>query len=106
MYMNGSRIALNNSGIGEYLGDVLRNYSCYADDMCLISMYSFGMQQLLNMCQNCQNHHLLYESFSLCLKKKHHNFKQPSLYLYHLEIFIVEYRKYFGKLFIKKKILT
>ena len=70
MYMNGSSIALNNSGIGEYLGDALINYSCYADDMCLINMSSIGMQQLLNICQNCAtNYHLLYESFSLCLKK-------------------------------------
>ena len=33
-------LALNNSGIGGYLGDAFLNHLCYADDICLISLSS------------------------------------------------------------------
>ena len=33
-------VALNNSGIGGYLGDAFLNHLCYADDICLISLSS------------------------------------------------------------------
>ena len=49
MYMDDLSIALNNSGIGGYLGDAFLNHLCYADDICLISLSSSGMQQLLNI---------------------------------------------------------
>ena len=72
MYMDDLSIALNNSGIWGYLGDAFLNHLCYADDICLISLSSSGMQQLLNMCQNyATNHQLIYnsaKSFSLCFK--------------------------------------
>ena len=72
MYMDDLSIALNNSGIGGYLGDAFLNHLCYTDDICLISLFSSGMQQLLNICQNyASNHQLLYngaKSFSLCFK--------------------------------------
>ena len=42
------------------------------DDICLISLSSSGMQQLLNICQNyATNHQLLYNGaklFSFCFK--------------------------------------
>ena len=61
MYMDDLSIALNNSDIGGYLGDAFLNHLCYADDICLISLSSSGMQQLLNICQNyATNHQLLY----------------------------------------------
>ena len=67
-------IALNSYGIGGYLGASFLNHLCYADDFCLISLSSNGMQQLLNVCQNyATNHQLLYNgarSFSLCFKDK------------------------------------
>ena len=31
--MDDLSLALNNSGIGEYLGDAFLNHLCYADDM-------------------------------------------------------------------------
>ena len=31
--MDDLSVALNNSGIGRYLGDVFINHLCYADDM-------------------------------------------------------------------------
>ena len=36
--------------LGEILGGVLVNHLCYADDICLISLSSAGMQQLGNIC--------------------------------------------------------
>ena len=45
--MDDLSIALNNSGIGGYLGDAFLNHLCYADDICLISLSSSEMQQLL-----------------------------------------------------------
>ena len=39
--MDDLSIALNNSGIGGYLGDAFLNHLCYADDiLCLISLFS------------------------------------------------------------------
>ena len=100
MYMDDLSIALNNSGIGGYLGDAFLNHLCYADDICLISLSSSGMQQLLNICQNyATNHQLLYngaKSFSLCFKNNAIKIKQPSFYLAHLKIPIVENCKYLG----------
>ena len=59
--MDDLSVALNNSGIGGYLGDAFLNHFCYADDICLISLSSSGTQQLLNICQNyATNHELLY----------------------------------------------
>ena len=64
--MDDLSIALNNSGIGGYLGDAFLNHLCYADDICLISLSSSGMQQLLNICQNyATNHQLLYYLYNI-----------------------------------------
>ena len=38
--MDDLSLALNNSGIGGYLGDAFLNQLCYADDICLISLSS------------------------------------------------------------------
>ena len=38
--MDDLSLALNNSGIGGYLGDLFLNHLCYADDICLISLSS------------------------------------------------------------------
>ena len=80
VYMDDLSIALNSSGIGGYLGAAFLNHLCYADDLCLISLSSNGMQQLLNICQNyATNHQLLYngaKSFSLCFKDNTIKIKQ------------------------------
>ena len=45
--------ALNDTAIGgDNFGGQLLNHLCYADDMCLISISSSGMQQLLNVCHS------------------------------------------------------
>ena len=52
---------LNSSVIGRYLRDAFLNHLCYTDDLCLISLSSSGMQQLLNTCQTyATNYQLLY----------------------------------------------
>ena len=100
MYMDDLSIALNNSGIGGYLGDAFLNHLWYANDICLISLPSSGMQKLLNICQNyATNHQLLYNGaklFTLCFKNNVIKIKQPSFYFAHLKIPIVENCKYLG----------
>ena len=52
---------LNSSGIGGYLGTAFINHLCYADDLCLISLSSSGMQQLLHICNGyAAEHQLIY----------------------------------------------
>ena len=44
-------VALNNSGIGGYLGDAFLNHLCYADDMsyCLFSILLLVVAILCNL---------------------------------------------------------
>ena len=44
----------------QLVGIKLLNHLCYADDMCLISISSSGMQQLLNACLFYIEHSLLH----------------------------------------------
>ena len=44
--MDDLNIALNNSGVGGFLGDAFLNHVCYADDICLISCFPVE-------CNNC-----------------------------------------------------
>ena len=44
VYMDQLSIRLNRSGIGGDIGGHLINHLCYADDLCLISLSSAGMQ--------------------------------------------------------------
>ena len=69
VYIDQLSIKLNRSGIGGNIGGHLINYLCYADDLCLISLSSAGMQKLLDMCSYAIEHLLTYngsKSFSLC----------------------------------------
>ena len=79
----------------------LLNHLCYADDMCLISLSSAGMQRLLNMCNAHigEQHSLLYngnKSFSMCFKYKEIKFKRHVLLLGDLEILLVSHCRYLG----------
>ena len=49
IYMDGLSTSLDSSNIGGHICGNLWNHLCYADDMCLISLSSAGMQRLLNM---------------------------------------------------------
>ena len=56
-----------------------------ADNMCLISISSSGMQQLLNVCHSFSiEHSLLYnvtKSYSLCFEPNSIKFERPGFYL-------------------------
>ena len=76
---------LNCSGVGGYIGTSFIKHLWYADDLCLISLSSSGMQHLLNICNEyATTHKLLYngsKSFSLCFKKNALRVSAPSFYL-------------------------
>ena len=38
-------VSLNSSNIGGHIGNIFLNYLCYADELCLISLSSAGMQK-------------------------------------------------------------
>ena len=50
VYMDHLSCKLNRSGIGGNIGGHLINHICYADDLCLTSLSSAGMQKLLDKC--------------------------------------------------------
>ena len=54
-YMDQLVIRLNGSGIGGDIGGHLINQLCYADDLCLNSLSSAGVQSLLDICNNYAN---------------------------------------------------
>ena len=89
---------LNQSGVGGDIGGHLINHLCYADDLCLISLSSAGMQSLLNLCSTYAIAHLLTyngcKSYSLCFKSKHIKFHAIIMYLNKLEIPRVDQCKY------------
>ena len=65
LYMDDLSLKLNCSGIGGYIGTSFINHLCYADDLCLISLSSSGMQHLLNICKEYAfTHKLLYNGSS------------------------------------------
>ena len=49
IYMNGLSVVLNSSDNGAQTGYTFLTHLCYADDLCLISLSSAGMQKLLNL---------------------------------------------------------
>ena len=64
VYMDDLSDQLNNSNIGGNFGSgQLVNHISYADDMCLLSFSTAGMQKLLNICDQYSNDHdLIYNS--------------------------------------------
>ena len=68
--------------------------------MCLISISSSGMQQLLNVCHSFSiEHSLLYngtKSYSLCFKPNSIKFERPGFYLGKMLIPKVTQCKYLG----------
>ena len=100
VYMDQLSIRLNRSGIGGDIGGHLINHLCYADDLCLISLSSAGMQSLLDICNSYAIEHVLTynsnKSYSLCFKPKHIKFARPCFYLNWLEIPRVDQCKYLG----------
>ena len=70
VYMDGLSVLLNSSNNGGQIGHTFLNHLCYADDLCLKSLSSAGMQKLLNLClKYTVDHSLTYsakKSFLLC----------------------------------------
>ena len=85
---------LNSSGIGGYLGTAFINHLCYEDDLCLISLSSSGLQQLLHICNEYAAEHQLIcngsKSFSLCFKRKDLKISSPTFFLDQSKIPLVE----------------
>ena len=85
IYMNDLSVLLNDSNIGGKIGGILVNHLSYADDMCLISLSSRGMSQLLEICSNFAiSHSLTYntkKSMCMCITPKSINFVKPSFML-------------------------
>ena len=69
-------VKLNVYNIGGDIDGVLVNHLCHTDVICLISLSSAGMQQVLNVCDTCtyaKEYDLLYnnsKSYFLCFKFK------------------------------------
>ena len=58
VYMDDLSDQLKNSNIGGNFGSgQLFNHISYADDMCLLSFSSAGMQKLVNICDQYSNDH-------------------------------------------------
>ena len=84
VYINQLSVKLNASNIRGDIGGGgggLVNHLRYADDICLVSLSSAGMQQLLNMCDTyAKEYNLLYngsKSYSLCFKPRCPIFNRP-----------------------------
>ena len=50
VYVNELSECLNKSGIGGSMNGTIINHMLYADDICIISLSSTGLQQLLIIC--------------------------------------------------------
>ena len=57
-------VKLNASNIGGDIGGVLVNHLCYSNDICLISLSSAGLQQLLNICDTYAKEYKLLYNFN------------------------------------------
>ena len=61
VYIDGLSDILNKSTIGGPLGGKLINHLLYADDLCIVSLSSAGVQQLLSTSdQYCASHSLTF----------------------------------------------
>ena len=98
--MDDLSLKLNCSGIDGYIGTSFINHLCYADELCLISLSSSGMQHLLNICKEYAfTHKLLYhgpKSFALCFKKTHLKSVLHHFYLDQMKIPTIDQCRYLG----------
>ena len=94
---------LNSSGIGGYLGTAFINRLCYAVDLCLISLSSSGMQQLLHIYNEYVAEHQLIcngsKSFSIYFKRKNLKISSPTFFFDQFKILLAEQCRYLEQLF-------
>ena len=69
IYIDGLSDILNNSIIEGSMGAIRVNPMLYADDLCIISLSSAGLQQLLVQCDDyCRKHSITFNvSKSICI---------------------------------------
>ena len=59
---------LTKSGIGGKINGTWVNRMLYADDICVISLSSAGLQQMFNICNDyCNKHDLILNKKSQCV---------------------------------------
>ena len=100
VYMDQLSIRLNRSGIEGDIGGHLINHLCYADDLCLISLSSAGMQSLLDIWNSYSIEHvrpiIVTNRTPYVLNLNTLNLLDLVFYLNRLEIPRVDQCKYLG----------
>ena len=100
VYMDDLSNILNKTNIGGKVGGMRFNHLCYADDLCLVSISSAGMQKLFNICEKYGvDHDLIYNSaktMCMCFSPKFIKLKSPTLMLDGEVLNFVEKNKYLG----------
>ena len=101
MYVNELCELLNKSGIGGKLVGTIINHMMYADDICIVSLSSSGLQHLLNICSDYYVRHDLKFNVkkSMCMyfstsMNKHSGL--PVIYMGNCECQFVKEVKYLG----------
>ena len=63
IYIDDLSLTLSKSNPGCHLGGRCVNHIAYADDLCILSMSSSGIQNLLNICEKCESQRgIIYNS--------------------------------------------
>ena len=103
IYIDGLSNILNNSLIGGSLGGKRINHMLYADDLCIVSLSSAGLQKLLSICDEyCASHSITFNvkksvcMFFKCTVNKHCD--NSTVFLSGNQINFVQEVKYLGVL--------
>ena len=69
VYVNDLSVCLNKSGVGGSMNGTFVNHMLYADDICIISLSSSGLQRLLTICDvYCKLHDFIFNAKkSMCI---------------------------------------
>ena len=69
VYIDGLSNILNNCTTGGFLGGKRINHMLYADDLCIVSLSSAGLQNLLSICdKHCASHSMTFNvKKSVCI---------------------------------------
>ena len=69
VYINDLSIRLSQTGIGGSIGGKFVNHMMYADDLCVISLSSSGLQLLLNICTDYSQLHDLTFNVKISVRR-------------------------------------
>ena len=103
VYIDGLSNILNNCTTGGFLGGKRINHMLYADDVCIVSLSSAGLQNLLSICDKyCASHTITFNvKKSVCMFFKSSVNKYcdyANVYLSGNHIEFVQEEKYLGVL--------